>query len=252
MKKIIFFLILLILGAIFIGRHNSNPGSIISNLSQNGQVKSGGLKYRVYLFGVVPVGEAFLEPEKIEELSGQKVYHLRAKAASASLWAKIIKVSADLDSYVDIKKLNPLLFRQKVVSPGKEKSLKEISYDQENGFMTVEGIKRQILPDTQDPLSIMFRLKRMDFTRTGEFTINLNPHKKNYLFTAIAKPADISIGSNVYKIFSLEAKVGRQDRNPYHQSQVSIFLLRQNENVPILIKVFASGILLVVKLVEIY
>ncbi len=252
MKKILFFLKLLILCAIFVGWHNSDPGSIISHLSKNGQVKAGGLKYRVYLFGVVPVGEAFFEQEKIEELSGQKVYHLRAKAVSASLLAKIIKVSADLDSYVDIKTLNPLFFRQKLISPGKEKALKEISYDQKDGFMAVEGIKRQILPDTQDPLSMMLRLRRMDFTRVDKFTINLNAHKKNYLFAATARPMDISAGGNVYKLVSLEAKVGRQDKNPYHQSQASIFLLRQNENVPILIKIFASGILMVVKLVEIY
>jgi Protein of unknown function (DUF3108) len=251
MKKTLFFLIILILFLAFVVYNNTDPRAIISELAKKGDIRQGDLRYRINLFGIIPIGEATLSLERQIEYKGSKVYHLNATAAPLKYYAKFFKGYAVLDSYVDSDTLNPVLFKQKVEAPGKENPYKEVSYDQKNGTMSLEGVKRSIFPNTQDPLSALFNIRRMDLDNTKKIEISINTNQKNYILAGSAETGDLTINKKIYKIALLNTQIKRRDKDSYHKSKVWMVLLRGKENIPISIKVFASGILINVKLVDI-
>jgi hypothetical protein len=61
----------------------------------------------------------------------------------------------------------------------------------------------------------------------------------------------ISIKNKEYKFALIEAGIRRRDKDPYHKSNVTIVLLEGRENIPVFIKVFASGALLTAKLIDV-
>lgn len=252
MKKIsLAVLAVIILLSAFIFYNNNSPRLIISSLSRKSNIKSGELVYRVNLFGAIPAGDAILKVERLEEYNGQKVYHLSATANSLRCWAKVFAADAVLDSYIDTQTYNPILFKQKAIFSNGKNINKEVLYDQKSGIMTTNKEKRSILPNTQDPLSLIFNIKHMDLDKIKEFETNINTNQKNYLFKGTAQSKDISINNKIYKIVFLQANISRRDKNPYHKSSISMVLLRERDNIPILINVFASGMLINAKLIDI-
>lgn len=253
MKRILFIsIILTILISAISYYNNNNPKIIISRLIKKGNLKPGELRYKINLLGIIPVGEAVLEAERIDEYNGQKCYHLNASAQSLKGFSKIFSAYAVLESYIDMKQMNPVVFKQKVEISGKQNATLEITYDQKNNVMSTGGVKRQILPNTQDPLSVMLNFRRMDFDATQNFEMNINSYKKNYLLKGAATKKDILINGVPHKVILADAKIRRSDKNnPYHKSEISMVLLKEKENIPILIKVFAGGILISAKLVDI-
>lgn len=242
------FLILFLAAVI---HRNNNLRIIIYNLTDKGGSGINELKYKIYLLGILPVGEAVFKVEGIEEYQGQKAYHLSASAFPLKLYSKFYNGYADFDSYVDTKTRNPLVFKQKISVPNKPDINREVFYDQANGIMALNGVRRQILPDTQDPLSLALNISRMDFDKIKEFEMNINTNQKNYLLKGVAQTKDLVIGDKVYKTVSLQAHIGRRDKNPYHQSSISMVLVKKKQNIPVFIKVFASGFLVTAKLIEI-
>lgn len=252
MRKLLFFFLVLILFLIFVAHRNNNPGIIISELAKKGDIGAGDLKYRINLFGVIPVGEATLSLERQVEYRGSRVYHLNATASALKFYSKFFRGYAILDSYVDMHSLSPLLFKQRIEAPGKENPDKEVFYDQKNGTMSLAGVVRNIFPNTQDPLSAVFNLRRMNFENTKEIEMNINTNQKNYILNGTAKQKYLSINKKMHKIVLLSAEIKRRDKDPYHKSKVTMVLLKEKENLPVLIRVFASGILINVKLIDIY
>jgi hypothetical protein len=250
-KKIFIFIGLLVLVGVFVFHINNNPGSIVSSLLKKGEVKPGELVYRINLFGIIPAAEAVFSTEVIEDYNGQKVYHLSATAAPLKFCAKLFNGYAVLDSFVDMQSLNPVLFRQKVKAPGKENPSKEIFYDQKNNTMTMAGVERQVNPNTQDPLSMIFNLRHMDFDKTKDVELNLNTNQKNYTFKGIAKQEDLAIGKKVLRVVNVNAQIKRKGKDHYNQSEVGIVFLKDRQNIPILIKVFAKGFFISIKLIQI-
>ena len=252
MKKIsLTVLAIIILLSAFIFYNNNSPKLIISSLSRKSNIKSGELVYRVNLFGVIPAADAILKGERLEEHNGQKAYHLSATANSLRCWAKMFAADAVLDSYIDTHTYNPMLFRQKTTLSNGKNINKEVLYDQKSGIMTVDDVKRSILPNTQDPLSLVFNIRHMDFDKIKEFETNINTNQKNYIFKATTQTKNISVNKKTYKTIFLKAIIRRRDKSLYHQSQISIVLLKDKENIPVLIRVFSSGILINARLVDI-
>lgn len=252
MKKILFMSLIIVLLCILVSVYNNNPRVIIARLTKDSSAALGQLKYRVYLFGVLPVGEAFLNAEQLEEYAGQKVYHLSATAQALKIFSKIFSGYAVLDSYIDTQEFNPIVFKQKIVIVDKSKIQREVFYDQKNSVMSILGIRRQILPNTQDPLSAIFNIRRMDFDKIKDFEMNLNTNQKNYILEAKTEQKELSISGKRYEIVSAKVEIRRRDKNPYHKSNITIVLLKTKRgNTPVLIKVFASGFLIYAKLVEI-
>lgn len=253
MKK--FFLIVLI--AVFllsVGSYyiNNNLALIVESLSKDYGIKRGDLVYQVNIFGFLPAAEAVLSLEDIQQYQGQDVYHLNVAASSYKFYSGLFKGSAILDSFVDKNTLNPVLFRQKVISSGSEPPNKEVFYDQKNMIMTIGGVQRQILPNTHDPLSAIFNIRKMNLDNIQELEMNINTNQKNYILKANLVNKDMQLGRKQYRIILVQSTIRRRDKNPYHQSKLDMVLLQSGqENIPVLIKVFASGFLITAKLSQI-
>lgn len=244
-------LVLLIVSFVF-NSYNSNPKVIISRVFKGGHANPGTFRYRIYVFGIFPVGEAVFYKAKIDKISGQDKYHLKAEAKSLDLISSLFKASAELNSYVDPVNYNPASFKQKVRILGSPNQDKEIVYDQKQGFMVLDGVKRQILPNTQDPLSLAFNLERMDFGKNKEIEMNINTNQKNYLFKGSVEEKQVISEKIKNKVYVAKVSIRRRDKNnPYHQSKVTIWFVKKEENIPILINVFASGFLINARLIEI-
>lgn len=252
MKKI--FIITVIALILFLGivyQNNTDSKAIISNLVKNSQLKTGDLKFKINFLNVLPMGEAILNKEVTERYGNLDVYHLRATAYSQKAIARFFTAAASIDSYVDIADNNPVLFRQLIKLSGKPDANKEVIYDQKNGIMTILGVQRSILPNTQDPLSAIFNIRKMDLDKNRDFEISINTNQKNYILKGIVTPKDLKIRNKTYKIYIVKAEIKRRDKNPYHKSQITMILLKGKENIPISVRVFASGAIVNAKLVEI-
>lgn len=252
MRKILFVFIVAVLYCVFISYRNNDPKVVISNLTKiNRGIHAGELKYRIYLLGVLPIGEAVFAAEKIDKYNGQSVYHLNATAKSLKIFSKIFSGYAILDSYVHRIRLSPVLFKQKLIILGKQDSEREVAYDQDNGTMSIAGIKRQIFVNTQDPLSAIFNIRRMDLDKIKKFEMNINSNQKNYILVGQSTSREIILQKRTYKIIVAKADIARRDNNFYHKSNITMVLVREKENIPILIKVFASGVLINARLIDI-
>ncbi|MFA4889281.1 MAG: DUF3108 domain-containing protein [Candidatus Omnitrophota bacterium] len=251
MKKILIILavgilILVVAQAVF-----DSPRAIISRILKYQGAESGKLSYKIKLFGFLPAGDAIFNPAVEVNLQGKSVYQISASARTAKWLAFAFSGSAQVESFINKESLNPILFRQKLLLKDKPEVDKEISYNQEQGSMTIAGESRVILPDTQDPLSLMFRLKSIDFDELNNFTFNINTNKKNYAFRGIVQRQNIALEGKAYKIFLVNATVSRIDKNPYHKTSINMVFLRHNgENIPILIKVFSSGAYITIQLTK--
>lgn len=250
-RAIIIFLVFIVICSLFAIRNNNNPGIIISQLLKKGDIKPGELIYAINLLSLLPVGEAVFLPQKEDEYQGQKAFHLSAKAKSLSIYSKFLAAQANVDSYLDKDSLNPVVFRQRLSMQGKKDIVKDIFYDQQKHIMSIDGIRRQILPDTQDPLSAIYHIRNMDFAQNKEFSLSINTNQKNYVLSGTSELKTVSINKKTYKLVLIKASIARRDKNPYHKSQISMILLQEKENIPIVMRVFASGILINIRLTEI-
>ena len=251
MRKILLVLFIILLILVSLSWYRNNPEVILKGLLQGGRIHPGQLHYRVSFFGILPVGEGVFYPEKIEKIKGEELYHLQAKAETLKIFSAFLKAEAYLDSYVDIKDLTPVSFRQQLFMTGKPDINKEVFYNQREGFMSIAGVRRQIFPPTHEPLSLMLNIRRMDFDKTKEFQMNINTNQKNYILTARAEPKDLRVGNKTYRAVIVKAQIRRRDKNPYHKTEITVVLLRDKENIPILVKVFASGALINARLLDI-
>ncbi len=250
MKKVLVVAAAIVLCLFIISYFNTNLDSALVSLTKKGASLTGDLKYRVYLLGILPVGEAVLYSAKTEDYQAEAIYHLRAEARALEVFSRFFNGFAVLDSYIDTASFNPRLFRQKVVFSGKPDINKEVFYDQKENVMTLLGVKRQVMPNTQDPLSLIYNFRHMDFDKVKDFDLSLNTNQKNYMIKGTASPGEISSGRVIYKTVLVNAEIKRRDKNPYHKSRISIIFLKGKENVPLMIKVIASGFLINAKLIE--
>lgn len=246
---------LLILSAAFltwvgVSLYNSTPRAILSRLIRQDRLHSRQLKYRVYFFRVLPVGEAVLVEPAQEEYNGKKVYHLGARARNLDIFSPLVSARAAIDSYVDLKTSNPVAFSQKLSASGRREVQRQIEYDQEKQVMSAQGQRRAILPDTQDPLSATFNLRRMNFNGPKEFEMNINTNQKNYLLKGRAKSEKLTIGKDAYGIVVVKADIQRRNKSPYHKSEMTMVLLKDKENIPLCIDVFNRGISINARLVD--
>jgi len=250
MKKFFFVILFIMLVLSFIAWRNNSPKLIISALLTDKGMRDGMLVYKINFFSIIPVGKALIRQESLEEYKGKKVYHLSAEAMSLKAFSKVFSAVANLDSYVDVKKKSPLFFRQAIFISGKEQAVKEITYDQDAGVMFMREERRHIPPFTQDPLSLIFNLRQMDFEKERGFEMNLNTNQKNYTIKGSVTPKEIWVNKKEYRIYVLNAQIFRKEKNPYHKSKVTVVFLKDKKNIPVLIRVFASGAAINAKLIE--
>ncbi|MBN1912822.1 MAG: DUF3108 domain-containing protein [Candidatus Omnitrophica bacterium] len=247
------FILLVVVGLFITGLfyRTNDVRSIIEKIDKAGPGLKGELVYRVNFLGFIPVGEAVFEPEESTDYRGVKALRLKAKAKTLDFFSRLFNSYVEAESYVDARSLNPLLFRQKLVINGKSREEKEVSYDQDSGVMTMDGVRRQILADTQDPLSAIFNMRKMDFKEKKDFSLYINTNQKNYILKGMVYPYYVSASKRGREVFLLKTQISRIDKNPYHKSRISMIIIGENKNIPLLMKVFASGALVHARLIKI-
>jgi len=251
MKRILIISLVIAVLVVFASWNNAKPANIIARVIERNKEYSGELKYRIDLFGIFSVGEAIIMPEDKQIYLNKQVLHLSASAKTPRWLSQFFVGKASVDSYFDTRTIEPMLFKEKVILGDKPVEEKEITYDQQAQVMTIEGERRHILSNTHDPLSALASIRRMDFGQIKDFKLNINTNQKNYILEAVVKPLCIVVAGKKYQIAVLKAGISRQEGNPYHKSKITMSVLRDKENLPLLIKVFAGGVFFTAKLTEI-
>ncbi|MDD4938547.1 MAG: DUF3108 domain-containing protein [Candidatus Omnitrophica bacterium] len=245
-KKIALYFTILLSAAIILCAFNeaskNNPASIIKDNNLHDKLSQDPRKIvlLVNLFGLIPAAEATFEDRGIELYEGREVIHLSGYARPLNFIRKFFNARAEADSYMDKDKLHALRFRQKIIRPNKADE-REIFYNQKDNFMEAEGVKRQILPDTHDPFSAIFYLRKQPLRVGSALDLNINTNQKNYQFLVkVTKREEYSIGSKKIGVWVLEAVVRRRDNNPYHKTTIKFWLLDNPSKTPILFKAMTN------------
>ncbi len=231
--------------------YQNNPGNILNKLDvRDSRSTLKHLRYKIYLFGILPVGEAVLREKAMEKYGGNNLFRLSAEAKSCGFAAKVYPFKANVDSFADIKTMLPVIFTQNIKTKDKE-IIKEVRYDQVNNTMEIAGERRKILSETYEPLSALSKLMSLKLSGLSGFDLNINTNQKNYALMGDIAHQDIKTKSGTVRIYKLRGKIFRRDKNPYHKSRVEFVMLGEKGNIPVFIKVFASGVLLTARLTEI-
>lgn len=207
------------------------------------------LRYRIYLFGILPVGEAVISDKGEERFQGRYLRRLHASARCAGFIARLCRMTADADSYVEPASWNPVVFSQKFAFAGKEQ-VKDIRYDQKSGTMVINGERRVIPPGTKDPLSAVFSLRAMDFSALRQVEFFINTNQKTYLLKGEAHLRRQRILGQPHALVFVKAGIRRKDGNPYHRSSISMVLDAHNNNTPVFITAAAGGIVVCARLID--
>ena len=232
----------------------NRPAAIISRLSLHNQppLDYKRLIFRVNFYGFLPLGYAEIRDLGEENFKGRKVHHLSAEASLIELISRFFEVKAKADSYVDLDRMHSLKFSESLIIPDKAKDEKEISYDQERNVMTIEGIERYILPDTQDPLSAMLYIRRSPLEVGKDFDININTNQKNYrLYVKVIGKQIHNLDGKATGVWVMRCDIRRRDESPYHSSEMMLWLMDEASRTPILLKVMASGVYITARLIEV-
>jgi len=251
MKKLLIISSVILVLMIIATWNNSKPKNIIARVVERGNGHPQELKFRIDILGLFPIGEAVIMPGEKRFYQNKEAYYLSAYARIPGWLSPVFSSEASISSYMDARTLEPLLFKEKVIMKNKPDKEKEIIYDQKSRVMTIEGERRNIFAGTHDPLSALASIRGMDFGQVKDFRLNINTNQKNYILQAKVRPSFLVVSGKKYQIAFLEASISRGEGNPYHKSKINMVVLRDKENLPLIIKVFAGGVFLTAKLTEI-
>jgi hypothetical protein len=240
MKWVLVVVAVVVLGLVLRGLYANSIGNVVNKLNL-AQKDSGALCFSVSYGGFIPLGDAIITNEGIKRYNNRQVYHMHAQAKPAQIVDLFSKIEATADSYVDKDKLHTLMFSHKLEVLGKKKEDKVITYDQRKLFMEKDGEKRTILPDTQDPLSLILYLNNVDIEEGKEFDLNINTNQLNYQVLANAEnKLKIKKGDKEIEVFVLKGTVKRRDGSFRNSLDFTIWLMDKPKRAPLLIKVFTK------------
>lgn len=238
---IIFFVSIVIL-QVFIESFQDSPKTIIKKIIINNNSRGDILTFKVKYLGFLSLGKAILMNNGIEIYQGKDVYHLSANAQALSFISRFFNAQAQIDSFVDKQRLHSLRFVQTLILPDKPKDERVVLYDQDRNIMELKGVKRQILPDTQDPLSAMFYMQHQPFELDKEFDININTNQKNYrLYAKVIKKQEYLVYGKSAVVWIVNGDIRRRDKNPYHRTTMTIWFLEGTPKIPLLMRAMTNG-----------
>ena len=247
-KKIILFVLAVFLLFIILGALKELNGNRIANIIKHNKLQDkplddrSTLVFRVNFQGLIPAGIAVMENKGEELYNGRKVYHLSAKAGASDFFSRIYNAQAQVDSYMDAEKLHALKFTQALILPNKPRDEKVVLYDQENNFMELKGTKRQILANTQDPLSAIYYLRHQELHLGKEFDLNINTNQKNYqLYAKVLGKQSYFLKDKEVGIWLVEVIIRRRDKNPYHKTTMRLWLLDNPSKTLVFIKAMTNA-----------
>lgn len=209
------------------------------------------LVFAVNYAGFIPLGTAVIENKGIELYRNREVYKLEAEVELASLLNRFYNVEVKAESFLDKEEGYPLEFNYASRFYGEVKEAKRSFYDQINHTMTRKDEVRMILPNTQDPLTVIYYLMRQDFSVGKTFDLNINTSQKNYrFFASVLKKKVFQIKDNKYEMYLVKGSVRRRDDSYRHSCEFSIWFMDNPCKVPVLMKTFTNAGLVGGKLLQ--
>lgn len=252
MKRLLALLLLItIVASVMSYRRNNDIRSLLIQFPESELDAATSLRYKVLLFGFIPVGSAVLHTAQLEQFKDKPVYHLRVEAESAKELSWLYVASMRADSYVDRQTLLPEAFIQKIEVKGKKNIERGVVYAQEDQTMSVEGEVRTILGDTFDPLSAIFKVGRMRYEELKDLELNINTNQKNYQLLGSAERSSELVNRTARRLITVSADIKRRNDNPYHQSHIEMVFAGEKKNTPLLIRSFTSGFLVTCRLTSV-
>ncbi|MFH1354896.1 MAG: DUF3108 domain-containing protein [Candidatus Omnitrophota bacterium] len=249
-KKIIKFTVLSVLCVFVIFAlieiKSSSPAAVLSQLSRQGKLDSRNINLKLNYLAVIPVGEANLRNLGKEKFRGEELVHLRGEAKTFDYVRSMFHAKAVVDSYSDPREKHSVYFLQHLEMINKPDEDKELHYDQKRHVMTYKGPRgteeRVIEEGSQDPLSAIMYLQENKFDPGEEFSLNFNTNQKNYVLKGKFLANEyIKIRDKDYEMSVVEARVGRKDKNPRHQTSFKIWFLKTGgSKIPILLKAMTN------------
>jgi hypothetical protein len=241
--KIILFGILAaaILGVTGMSLYITSPETCLAQFSTQGLPENPDLQYTLWAFGVIPVGQARISPVRLEQWHMQQLLSINANAETHPALAKFFKASGTVITYADPRTYAPALSIIETRIKGKPTQSKEIEYDQAGKTMRIDNTVRAMQGETLDPLSVLLKLRHMDFSSRKEFEFILNTNQKNYSLKGSVKEKRIRMHGKPVTLYLVKMLVARKDKNPYHKSSVDFVFLGGKENIPLLFTVRAAG-----------
>lgn len=254
LSKLFLLILILISITFFFQRNKNNPVSIIKDLHlQELPIQDiDSTVFQVNLLGFIPVGYAKLINQGERTFKQKRVLHLSAEASAVGFISRFFDARAQAESFIEKQQLHSLKFLESTSIPDKPKEEKEVIYDQEAHIMELEGVKRSILPNTQDPLSAMYFMRKQPLKIGKEFDININTNQKNYrLFAEVVKKEEHWITGKNMAVWVLKGDIRRRDKSPRHSTTMKIWLLDNPSKTPILIKVTTGPASITARLIDI-
>lgn len=200
------------------------------------------LRYKMSYSGFLKAGEATLELKETL-LDGKKVYHAKGFGKTTGIISWFFKVRDTYESYFDMGKPKPYLFKRDVYEGG-HIIKRDIKFDQEKKIATIEDhkyktVKDVAFDDVQDMISSFYYLRNVniDSIKIGD-EINLNmffdsntfPFKLKFLGTEILK-------TKFGKIKTLKMRPIVQAGRVFKESEsVTIWVTADANKIPIKIK----------------
>jgi hypothetical protein len=136
------------------------------------------LSYRIY-WGPFEAGQASLEVAGIEAVNGRDCYHLIAKAQTSGLIDMLFHVDNTLESWLDVKELRTLRYRQNRIE-GKRPKQSETRFDYAKGSFTLTnylartGCTLPLGKSVQDIVSAVYYVRSQSLQLKQSLTFLVN------------------------------------------------------------------------------
>jgi hypothetical protein len=239
--KFILGLVILILVSVLISLYSNNPRTIIRRLLLSEQPVVGLLQYKIKLFGVLGLGGAKIVYPPPKDSSLSQTYNIRAEGEASKFISLFFKPKVTAESQIDLKQSLPVKFNYILDIPGLPLEDKAITYDHQNKTMDLDGEKRVIFENTQDPLSVMYFIQNQEMAIGKIFDINVNTNQKNYRFLLkAAKKTEHIIKGKKVTIWMLEGDIRRRDKSRRHKTTIKIWFWEERK-VAVLVKTMTNG-----------
>tara|TARA_R110000787_G_scaffold13816_3_gene42978 strand:- start:4065 stop:4841 length:777 start_codon:yes stop_codon:yes gene_type:complete len=200
------------------------------------------LEYKMSYSGFFKAGTAELTLKEVD-LDGKKVFHATGYGQTSTIVGWFFKVRDTYESYFDIEKNTPYLFKRDV-NEGGHIIKRDIKFNQETKIATVEDYKYKTLKEVpfdnvQDMISAFYYLRNIDIDtiKVGdEIDLNMFFDSKSFPFKLRFLGTDI-IRTKFGKIKTLKMRPIVQAGRVFKESEsVTIWVTADANKIPIKLK----------------
>lgn len=186
----------------------------------------------------LPAGKVVIRVEEMKRYKDRPVYHLLAWGRTSDFVSLFFEIEGSLHSYMDVDRLHSLYFKEESQARGHRKNKKEVFYNQKDLYLTIEGEKIRILPDTQDPLSALYLIRLLDIDKLKEgYEINIKSRKRDrFLYVQLKGREELKTPFGRIKTIKLYFHLKPVKATTRHEVSGTIWFTDNKKRIPILVK----------------